>query len=98
MFPALVKSKIMVTNASEVHGPVVAEHVMALILAMARRLEMAFRYQQQKVWGQEQIWDEKPHPMEVAGANVLLIGLGNIGREEVQRDKDIGATVICVSE
>src|SRR5256885_6682422 len=62
MFPALVKSKIMVTNASEVHGPVVAEHVMALMLAMARRLEMAFWYQQQKVWGQEKIWNEKPHP------------------------------------
>jgi phosphoglycerate dehydrogenase-like enzyme len=98
MFPALVKSKIMVTNASEVHGPVVAEHVMALILAMARRLEMAFRFQQQKVWGQEQIWDEKPHPMEVAGANVLLIGLGNIGREVVQRAKAMGAQVIGVRE
>src|SRR5437868_4025827 len=98
MFPALVKSKIMVTNASEVHGPVVAEHVMALIFAMARRLEMAFWYQQQKVWGQEKIWNEEPHPMEVAGSNVLLVGLGNIGREVAQRAKAMGAQVIGIRE
>jgi len=98
MFPALVKSKIMVTNSSEVHGPVVAEHVMALVLAMARRLETAFWYQQQKVWAQEQIWDEKPRPMEIAGSSLLLIGLGNIGREVVQRAKAMGMQVIGVRE
>ena len=98
MFPALVNSKIMVTNSSEVHGPVVAEHVMALIFAMARRLDKAFWYQQQKLWGQEQIWNEKPHPMEVAGSNVLLVGLGNIGREVVVRAKAMGAQVIGIRE
>src|SRR3954470_6742680 len=98
MFPALVKSKIMVTNSSEVHGPVVAEHVMALMFAMSRRLEMAFWYQQQKVWGQEQIWNEKPRPMELAGANLLLVGLGNIGREVVHRAKAMGLQVIGVRE
>ncbi len=98
MFPALVKSKIMVTNSSEVHGPVVAEHVMALVLAMARRLETAFWYQQQKVWAQEQIWNEKPHPMEVAGSSLLLVGLGNIGREVVQRAKAMGMQVIGIRE
>ncbi len=98
MFPALVKSKIMVTNASEVHGPVVAEHVMALILAMARRLEMAFWYQQQKVWAQEKIWNERPRPMEVAGSNLLVVGLGNIGRQVVQRAKSMGMQVIGIRE
>src|SRR3954452_15026654 len=96
MFPALVKSKVMVTNASEVHGPVVAEHVMALMLAMARRLEMAFWFQQQKVWGQEKIWDQKPRPMEVAGSNLLVVGLGNIGRQVVQRAKSMGMQVIGI--
>jgi phosphoglycerate dehydrogenase-like enzyme len=98
MFPLLIKSKIMVTNSSEVHGPVVAEHVMALILAMARRLEMAFWYQQQKVWGQEKIWSERPRPMEVAGSNLLVVGLGNIGREVVQRAKAIGMHAIGIRE
>ena len=98
MFPALVKSKIMVTNSSEVHGPVVGEHTMALMMALARRLEMAVWYQQQKVWAQEQIWNEKPRPMEIAGANLLLVGLGNIGREIVQRAKAMGMQVIGIRE
>src|SRR5579863_9612772 len=33
LFPALIESDVVVTNSREVHGPVVAEHVMALIFA-----------------------------------------------------------------
>jgi phosphoglycerate dehydrogenase-like enzyme len=98
MFPALIKRQIMVTNSSEVHGPVVAEHTMALIMTLARRLETASWYQQQKVWAQEQIWNEKPRPMEVAGSNLLMIGLGNIGREVVQRAKAMGMQVVGIRE
>jgi phosphoglycerate dehydrogenase-like enzyme len=88
----------MVTNSSEVHGPVVAEHVIALMLALARRLETAFWYQQQKVWAQEQIWNEKPRPIELSGSSLLLVGLGNIGRQVVQRAKAMGMQVIGIRE
>src|SRR5207237_4899199 len=54
MSPELIASKVMVTNAREVHGPVVAEHAIAMIFALAKRLPAAMRYQQQKIWGQEQ--------------------------------------------
>jgi phosphoglycerate dehydrogenase-like enzyme len=37
MFPELVNSEIILTNAREVHGPVVAEHVIALIFAWPRK-------------------------------------------------------------
>jgi len=98
MFPALQKSKIMVSNSSEVHGPVVAEHALATMLTLARRLQTANWYQQQKVWAQEQIWNERPRPMEVAGSNLLLVGLGNIGREIAQRSKALGVHVVAVRE
>jgi len=38
LFPELVNSDVILTNAREVHGPVVAEHVMALIFALAKRI------------------------------------------------------------
>ena len=41
MFPELVNSDVVLTNAREVHGPVVAEHVMALIFALAKCLPQA---------------------------------------------------------
>ncbi|PYX47070.1 MAG: hypothetical protein DMG79_14825 [Acidobacteria bacterium] len=41
LFPELVKSDVVLTNSREVHGPVVAEHVMALIFALAKKIPQA---------------------------------------------------------
>ncbi len=79
LFAELVNSEVVLTNSSEVHGPVVAEHVMALILALAKKIPQAVRLQQKHVWGKEAIWNEGPHPREIAGATLGLIGVGNIG-------------------
>jgi len=38
LFDELVNSDVVVTNSREVHGPVVAEHVMALVFALAKKL------------------------------------------------------------
>jgi phosphoglycerate dehydrogenase-like enzyme len=53
MFPELVNSEVIVTNGREVHGPVVAEHVIALVFALAKALPQALRLQQEHEWGQE---------------------------------------------
>src|SRR6266542_5546232 len=47
MIPELIASDVTITNARQVHGPVVAEHAMALLLALAKRLPSALRMQQQ---------------------------------------------------
>src|SRR6266487_79092 len=80
LFPELVNSDVILTNAREVHGPVVAEHVLALIFAMAKRIPDDVRYQQQHVWAQEIVWRGRPRPREIAGATLGLVGLGSIGR------------------
>src|ERR1700720_317482 len=41
LIPELVNSDVIVTNAREVHGAVVAEHVMALVFALAKRIPQA---------------------------------------------------------
>src|SRR5581483_8084369 len=46
MFPELVNSKTVLTNARDVHGPVVAEHVIALLFALAKKIPEAVRLQQ----------------------------------------------------
>lgn len=96
MFPELVNSDIIVTNAREVHGPVVAEHVIALVLALAKKLPQAMRLQKQHTWGKELLWTEKPPPREIAGATLGLIGLGSIGREVARRASVLGMHVIAV--
>src|SRR6202165_6183632 len=98
IFPELVHSDIILTNAREVHGPVVAEHVIALIFALAKKIPGSVRLQEKHVWGQQILWDELPRVREVAGATVGLIGLGSIGRAVAKGAKALGMRVIGVRE
>jgi D-2-hydroxyacid dehydrogenase (NADP+) len=98
IFPELVRSDIILSNAREVHGPVVAEHVIALIFALAKKIPGSVRLQEKHVWGQQILWDELPRVREVAGATVGLIGLGSIGRAVAKSAKALGMRVIAVRE
>ena len=98
IFPELVNSDIILTNAREVHGPVVAEHVIALIFALAKKIPGSVRLQERHVWGQQVLWDELPRVREVAGATVGLIGLGAIGRPVAKSAKALGMRVVAGRE
>lgn len=98
MFPELVASDVIVTNSREVHGPVVAEHALALMFAVARKIPTAVRYQQQHVWAQERMWREGALPGELQGATLGLVGLGSIGREIARRAAALGMKVLAVRE
>jgi phosphoglycerate dehydrogenase-like enzyme len=98
MFPELLRSEVVVTNSTGIHGPVVAEHALALLLALAKRLPQAMRHQAQKQWSQDQLWDVRPRPREVDGATVLVVGLGGIGAEFVRRAKALNMNVLGVRE
>ncbi len=98
LFEELVNSDVVVTNSREVHGPVVAEHVMALIFALAKKIPQAAVLQQKHVWGQEAIWNEGARPREIAGATLGLIGVGSIGRRVAQMASALGMRVIAVRE
>jgi D-2-hydroxyacid dehydrogenase (NADP+) len=98
MFPELIHSEIVLTNAREVHGPVVAEHVIALVFALAKKIPASVRLQQKHIWGQQILWDEVPRIREVAGATLGIIGLGSIGRPTVKNAKAMGMRVIAARE
>jgi D-2-hydroxyacid dehydrogenase (NADP+) len=96
--PKLVNSEIVVTNSREVHRPVVAEHVMALIFALAKKIPRAARLQQKHSWGQEVIWNEGPRRREIAGSTLGLTGVGSIGRRVAQMAAAVGRCVVAVRE
>jgi phosphoglycerate dehydrogenase-like enzyme len=98
MFPEMVRSDVIITNAREVHGPVVAEHAIALVLALAKRLPQAMSYQRQKLWAQQRLWNERPRPREIADATVVVVGMGSIGREFTMRARALGMRVVAVRE
>lgn len=98
LFPELIESDVVLTNATEVHGPVVAEHVIAMIFALAKKVPQAAVLQRRYVWGQEAMWSERPHLREIAGATLGLIGVGSIGRRVAKMAAALGMRVIAVRE
>jgi phosphoglycerate dehydrogenase-like enzyme len=98
MFPELVRSDVIITNSGDVHGPVVAEHAVAVLLALAKRLPQAMHYQRKRQWAQELLWQQQPRPREISGATVMVVGMGSIGREFTARAKALGMRVLAVRE
>lgn len=67
------------TNASGVHGPNIAEHVLGWVLTFARRLDEGRRRQRRREWRRFQSFTE------LAGSTVTVVGLGSIGETLVER-------------
>ncbi len=97
MYPELRTSGVLVTNASGVHSVPMAEHILGLLIALARRFPSAFRHQMHSHWGQQEIWDDQLRPRELQGQTLLFIGFGAIGRETAKRVKPLGMKIWAVT-
>lgn len=98
LIPEIVAGEVIVTNGRGVHGPVVAEHALALILALAKCLPSAMRFQAKHTWALDLLWQENPRPREIAGATLGLVGVGSIGGELAVRAEALGMRVMAVRE
>jgi phosphoglycerate dehydrogenase-like enzyme len=96
--PEVLRRDLVVTNASEVHGGVVAEHAFALLLALAKQLNRARDMQREHHWSLDALLAESPVPRTVVGATLVLVGLGAIGRRVAAMAKAFGMRVIGVRQ
>ena len=97
MYPALRQSGIVVTNASGIHSIPMAEHVLGVLVALARRFPDFLRHQQQRRWAQQELWDASVRPRELCGQVLLFIGFGSIGREVARIVRPLGMRVRAVT-
>jgi D-2-hydroxyacid dehydrogenase (NADP+) len=97
MYPALRQSGIAVTNASGIHSIPMAEHVLGVLVVLARRFPDCLRYQQQRCWAQQELWDALVRPRELRGQVLLFIGFGSIGREVARIIRPLGMRVRAVT-
>lgn len=75
---ALAAHKVRLASARGVNERAVAEHAMALMLALARRLPEARDNQKRHIWrGMISALDRRED--ELAGKTLLIVGLGRIG-------------------
>jgi len=90
---ALAARGIRLASAAGVNARAVAEHAMALILALARRLPEARDNQVRQVW-RGMIGDLTRREDELGGKTLLVIGLGRIGGRLARLGKAFDMRVI----
>jgi phosphoglycerate dehydrogenase-like enzyme len=84
---------VTVTCAGDAYAPTVAEHAVAMLLALVRRIPAAVRN------GIDGRWDQSGAGGigTLNGATVAVVGFGNIGREVATRLRGFGAHIIAVT-
>ena len=96
LFPELVKSPVVVTNGRGLYAVPMAEHLLAMMLALVRKISRARDYQREKRWGQDEIWRETPTIDELPGKTFGIVGFGSIGRELAIRSNAMGMRVLAL--
>jgi phosphoglycerate dehydrogenase-like enzyme len=91
--PALRERGVLLTNMQRVAGPVMAEHVMAMMLAYARGLQFFIPERAAGRWSREVPGSVRMVTLE--GKTVLVVGLGGIGVEVAKRAHALGMRVIA---
>lgn len=79
LFPQMVESDVLVTNSRGLHGIPIAEHVLGVMIILARKLHEAYRFQLQGKWPRKEMFDRYPTFSELYGRTAGIIGLGSIG-------------------
>ena len=81
---------IILTNASGVSAPNMAEHVLGMMIALSRRFPHLIRAQAERKWRDEATHREVG---ELLGQTVLVVGIGEVGRAVAQRAVAFGMRV-----
>ena len=84
---------LLVTNMQRAAGPSMAEHVIALMMALGRHLDYYLRQQPSGNWSRTA--GDRPAPEDLAGRTLLIVGLGGIGTEVANRAHALGMRVIA---
>jgi phosphoglycerate dehydrogenase-like enzyme len=95
LFPEMVESAVIVTNSRGLYGIPIAEHVLGMMIMLARKLHDAYRFQLEGKWPRKEMFARYPTFSELYGQTVGIIGLGDIGLAVAERTKALGMRVIA---
>jgi len=95
LFPEMVRSSVVVTNSRGNSSTTIAEHVIAVTLALMRDFPLAWRRQTEKVWAQDE-FGAGASIRTLRGADVLVVGVGSIGAETARLAAAFGARVVGI--
>lgn len=93
--PELFARGVTISNSRGVQATPIAEHVMAVLLALAKRLPYVLESQRDSRWTQNDFVGDRL-PWLLSGKTLGLIGIGTIGSAVAERAKAFGMHVIGV--
>ena len=92
--PALVASPVVVSSSRGVHSPAIAEHAIALVLALRRQIHTSVKRQTAREWAQVELSTIPVPPL--ADTEMLVVGLGTIGERVATMALGLGMRVTAV--
>ncbi len=90
LFPSLVESDVMLTNAKGCYGPAIGEHTIGLLFSLTRKMASQVRNMQNGSWQREE------NMVEMKGKTIGIVGLGGIGSQVARRARAMDMKIIAV--
>ncbi len=91
--PGLKTTKLIATNNAKVHSETIAEHSIALVMALTRRLPMFHDLKTASDWSRGNA-PNAPKAIALKGKTMLVLGLGGIGSQVAKRAHALEMRVI----
>lgn len=95
LYPEMVASPVVITNARGIRARAMAEHIIGVSLALARKLHVAVRRQAERVWAQTELEGSGAIRL-LAGRRLGVVGLGAIGTETAALAAAFGMRVSAI--
>ncbi len=89
LYPEMVESDVVLTNASGAFDIPIADHLFAMMLCFSRGLNMFIRHQMEGKW-------RGTPTIQLAGQTILILGLGNIGMAVAQRANGFEMRILAI--
>ena len=91
--PLALQRNLLVTNMKRIYGPGIAEHTIAMMYSLTRKLHVWHERQLEEYWNRSAV--KRTDMWEVQGRTMLVVGLGGIGTEIARRASALGMKVIA---
>jgi phosphoglycerate dehydrogenase-like enzyme len=92
--PGIRQGHKLLTNGQRIGSPALAEHAIALMMALVRGLDVYHANQLKGSWRRD-TGMERGEFMELEGRTMLVVGLGGIGTQTAKRGHGLGMRVIA---
>jgi D-2-hydroxyacid dehydrogenase (NADP+) len=92
LFPEFLRSNVILTTSRGIHGEVISDHVMAMILAFSRGLVRSWNCKQREEWCPVEVMRQR---FELKDRTIAIVGMGTIGKELARKAKTFGLKVVA---